>query len=120
MHRSGNYGVNGIRCYWQSQVLVFKLGDRDCDEIYEQYHEGIDELADDVFSIYPNPTHGIFVVETQCFASQPTEYRITNLMGQILMSGTITAETQQIDVTNLPAGMYFITVGDATRKFVVR
>ena len=119
MHRNGNYGVNGIRCYWQSQVLVFKLGDRDCDEIYEQYHEGIDELADDVFSIYPNPTHGILVVETQCFASQPTEYRITNLMGQILMSGTITAETQQIDVTNLPQGMYFISVGDATRKFIV-
>jgi hypothetical protein len=41
-------------------------------------------------------------------------------MGQTLMSGTITAEIQRIDVTNLPQGMYFISVGDMTRKFVVR
>ena len=40
-------------------------------------------------------------------------------MGQTLKIGNITAETQQIDVTNLPQGMYFISVGDATRKFIV-
>ena len=36
------------------------------------------------------------------------------------MTGTIPAENQQIDVSKLPQGMYFITVGGATRKFVVR
>ena len=117
--------MNGIRCYWQSQVLVFKLGDRDCDEIYEQYHDGIEEdgpsTGSETFTIYPNPTHGVLVVETQCLASHPTQtYCISNLMGQTLMTGVITAETQQIDVTNLPQGMYFITVGDMTQKFVVR
>lgn len=125
MQRSGNYVVNGIRCYWQSQVLVFKLGDRDCDEIYEQYHDGIEEdgpsTGSETFTIYPNPTHGVLVVETQCLASHPTQtYCISNLMGQTLMTGVITAETQQIDVTNLPQGMYFITIGDMTQKFVVR
>jgi hypothetical protein len=40
-------------------------------------------------------------------------------MGQTLMRGIITAETQQIDVSNLPQGMYFISVGDVTRKFIV-
>ena len=121
MTRGKNFRVEGIRCHWREGELVFKRGDRDCDEVYQELHDGIDELSDGVFSIYPNPTSGILVVETQCFASQqaPT-YRITNVIGQTLMSGTITTETQQIDVTNLPAGMYFITVGDATRKFVVR
>jgi hypothetical protein len=47
-------------------------------------------------------------------------YRITNLMGQIVLSGNITAETQRIDMTNLPKGMYFITFAGETRKFVVR
>jgi hypothetical protein len=41
-------------------------------------------------------------------------------MGQTLMSGQITAETQQIDVSNLQKGMYFITFAGETRKFVVR
>ncbi len=125
MQRSGNYGVNGIRCYWQSQVLVFKLGDRDCDEIYEQYHEGIEEdgpsTGSGSLTVYPNPTNGILVVETHGRASLQAEtYRISNLMGQTLMTGSIHEETQQIDVTDLPQGMYFISIGDQTRKFVVR
>ena len=48
------------------------------------------------------------------------EYRITNLMGQTLMTGNITSDSQQIDVSNLPQGMYFITIGDTMQKFVVR
>ena len=55
------------------------------------------------------------------FASLPTQtYRITNLMGQTVFTGSLTAETQQIDVSALPQGMYFISVGDNTRKFVVK
>ena len=41
-------------------------------------------------------------------------------MGQTVLTGTIIAENQQIDVSNLPEGMCFITIGDTTRKFVVR
>jgi hypothetical protein len=40
-------------------------------------------------------------------------------MGQTVLSGNITAETQQIDVSGLPEGMYFISIGSETRKFVV-
>jgi hypothetical protein len=47
------------------------------------------------------------------------EYRITNLMGQTLLQGRIDAENQQIDISALPAGMYFISVGEQTVKFVV-
>jgi hypothetical protein len=41
-------------------------------------------------------------------------------MGQTILSGNITNETQQIDVSTLPQGMYFITFAGETRKFVVR
>ena len=119
MTRGKNYRVEGMRCYWRNGELVFKYGDRDCDEVYEELHNGIEE-TEGGFAIYPNPTNGILVVETCHGASLPDRtYRITNLLGQTLMSGTITAETQQIDVTNLPEGMYFITFAGVTRKFVV-
>jgi len=72
-------------------------------------------------TIYPNPTDGVLLVETRHGTSLPDQtYRISNLMGQTLLKGQITAETQQIDVTALPEGMYFITVGETTRKFTVR
>ena len=81
--------------------------------------DGVVELNDDIM-VYPNPTHGILFVETQFIASQTNAYRITNTMGQTLMTGQITGETQQIDVTNLPQGMYFIAIDGVTQKFVVK
>jgi hypothetical protein len=80
-----------------------------------------DEPTDNGYAVYPNPTNGILFVETLHATSLPakTEYRITNLMGQSLLQGHITAEKQQINIDNLPAGLYFITFAGETRKFVV-
>ena len=81
--------------------------------------DGVVELNDDIM-VYPNPTHGILFVETRFIASQTNTYRITNTMGQTLMTGQITGETQQIDVSTLPQGMYFIAIDGVTQKFVVK
>jgi len=120
MNNGDGVRVEGLRCYWVEDELVFKYGDEDCDAIISDLH-GVEENAENQFNVYPNPTNDILFVETHGRASLPNEtYRITNLMGQILLTGQITAENQQIDVSGLPEGMYFITVGDETRKFVVR
>jgi hypothetical protein len=121
--------VEGLRCYWVEDELVFKPGDEDCDAIYDELH-GIEEDGPSTpstgsgtagtFEVYPNPTNGVLFVETHGRASLSNQtYRITNLMGQTVLSGNITAETQQIDVANLPEGMYFITFAGKTLKFVV-
>jgi len=122
MTRGDGYGVIGLRCYWNYGNLLFTgiLRD-DCDAIYVNLHNGLDEPSENGFALYPNPTNGVLFVETRHGTSLPTQtYRITNLMGQTLMTGQITSETEQIDVSGLPDGMYFITVGGTTRKFVVR
>jgi hypothetical protein len=120
MRHGNSYRVEGLRCYWRNGFLKLKYGDKDCDAVYQEYHNAIDESAENQFNIYPNPTNGVLVVETVCTPPLPDQtYRITNLMGQTLMLGNITCETQRIDVTNLPEGMYFITIGDMTSKFVV-
>ena len=120
MIRSKGYRVEGIRCYWREGELVFKYGDKNCDEVYEELHNGLDEPTENVFAIYPNPTDGTLFVQTLRGTSLQAEpYRISNLIGQTLMSGQIAAENQQIDVSSLPKGMYFITVGNTTSKFIV-
>ena len=128
MNRGKGYRVEGIRCYWIDGELVFKNGDRDCDEIYIQLHDGIDEPGENgpstgsgTLTVYPNPANGVLFVETRLIASLPDPtYRITNLMGQTLLQGYITAEKQQINIEKLPAGMYFITYAGETLKFVVK
>ena len=79
------------------------------------------ESQNTVFAVYPNHANGVLFVETQSIASLPVPtYRITNLMGQILLQGNITADCQQINIESLSTGMYFITIGKATQKFVIR
>ena len=125
MDNGDGFRVEGLRCYWIEDELVFKIGDEDCDAIYDELH-GIEEDgpsmdSGNAFTVYPNPTNGVLFVETVCTPSLPDQtYRITNLVGQTVLSGNIIADNQQINVSSLPQGMYFITVGDVTRKFVVR
>ncbi len=119
MTKGKAYRVEGIRCYWREGELVFKYGDRDCDEVYEQIHNGLGEMDDAAFAVYPNPTDGVLFIRTH--AVRPYEgYRITNLIGQTVLSGNINTENQQINVSDLPQGMYFITFAGETRKFIVR
>jgi hypothetical protein len=126
MARSRSFRVDGMRCFWRNGFLVFKYGEKDCDEVFEQYHHGVVEAdTTDGFRVYPNPTNGLLhvvVVETFHETSLPSEYRITNLMGQTLLSGAMlsgaSSRTIPIDVSSLPAGMYFITCGNQTAKFI--
>jgi hypothetical protein len=124
MTRDKNYQVEGLRCYWRNGFLTYKYGDKDCDEVYQEYHNGIEEDGPSTgigtFTIYPNPTNGVLTIQHSSFRIQNSAFRITNLIGQTVQTGSLNAETQQIDVSGLPQGMYFISVGDMTRKFVVR
>ena len=126
MNRGKGYRVEGLRCYWIGDELVYHDGDEDCDAIYAELHNGINEdgpsTGSGTFMVYPNPANNILFVETVCTPSLPdqTAYRITNLMGQTLLQGLISSETQQIDISNLPIGMYFISVDGQTVKFVVK
>ena len=121
MRQGKRFRVEGLRCYWRNGILAYKNGERDCDEVYQQYHNSIVEPVENGFAIYPNPTNDILFVEMRHATLLPDQtYRITNLMGQTLLQGRITAETQQINIEKLPAGLYFISVGEETLKFVVR
>ena len=128
MRRDADFTVNGLRCYWVGDALLYHNGDEDCDAVYSEIH-GIDEdgpsTGSGTFTVYPNPTSGVLTVSVRLPqwdspTMGQTEYQISNLMGQTLLQGRISAETQQIDISTLPAGMYFISVGKQTEKFVVR
>ena len=73
---------------------------------------GVDENEMASFGIYPNPTDGRLTVTAN------GEYRITNLMGQTLMTGHVDGESQQIDVSSFQNGIYFISINGLTKKFV--
>ncbi len=85
----------------------------------------IDENNALEIKVYPNPANGVLFVETRHATSllTDTEYIITNLTGQILSQGNITNETQQIDVSGLTEGLYFVRIqndrGIVTKKISI-
>ncbi len=82
------------------------------------------------FRVFPNPAHDLITVGLpQCDSPTrgQTEYRITNVMGQTLMSGLLNvvetchgASLQQIDVSKIPNGLYFIEIDGMTQKLIVK
>ena len=71
----------------------------------------VNEITMDGLRVYPNPTTDVLHVDIV----NPTIYRISNVMGQILMMGQV---SQTIDVSSLKPGFYFIQVDGMTQKFV--
>ena len=83
--------------------------------LYAQW--GVDDVNVGGFRVYPNPVDDVITVETQSLAPLQ-QYDITNLMGQTLMTGRLDDEKQQINLSEIPAGMYFLRVNGITVKFV--
>jgi hypothetical protein len=126
MTKGDDYRVGGMRCVWQYGQLIIQTTETACDEVYFNFHYDVDETTAERFQVYPNPTSGIITVS----GAQSDEYRIINLQGQTVWSGTSlrgaepNGATKQsnltIDVSSLPNGMYFINVNNQTIKFVKR
>lgn len=68
-------------------------------------------------SIYPNPSSSNITIKNLSF-SNTVNYSITNVSGQLLMSGNMTSSKQKIDVSNLASSVYFLNIGDTTFKVV--
>ncbi len=109
--------TGGQDCVWVDNIVLPPM------EVVLDIEEDGPSTSSGTFSLYPNPTNGILAISVrlpQCDSPKAPTYRITNLMGQTLLTGQIIGQTQQIDVSNLPKGMYFITFAGETQKFVVR
>ena len=83
------------------------------DKIIYSSHESSDALR-----VYPIPTQGVLIVEkTGVPSPQALAYRITNMEGKVLMTGTT---KHQIDVSNLSKGIYLIEIQGIVKKFVIQ
>ena len=69
------------------------------------------------FVLYPNPTHDFMSVYG--LGEGLHRLSIYNIQGHLERS-LLCADRQQIDVSDLPRGVYFVSVGTVTRKLIKR
>ena len=69
--------------------------------------DGIVENPTQKLLVYPNPTTGIFTIDCKNTSLDACGYRIYDVFGKLLISNNLTKESNTIDLSNQPAGIYF-------------
>jgi hypothetical protein len=59
------------------------------------------------FTIYPNPSNGIFNISANGIVPNSTQINIYNTLGQIVLS---TSYSSQIDISSISAGLYILNI----------
>ncbi len=77
----------------------------------------IDENELNLVSVYPNPTNGLFTIELM--NAGQISLLLTDAQGKIITSRTI-QQTENIDITELETGIYFLTVSNDQGEQVLR
>lgn len=96
---------------------VYKLPQNAPDGNYCPAGLQIKESDDALFDIFPNPAKNIITISRNSRSSQPIW--IKNGIGQIVKTIQLESASQQIDISELKSGIYYITLGGSHHKLVV-
>jgi PKD repeat protein len=80
-----------------------------------------DPLADTRFTTFPNPTQGILSLQWE--GAAPEQVQLLDIFGKKLLEQSLSGNSQQIDLRELPDGVYLLQVqtknGAAVRKIIL-
>jgi len=84
---------------------------------------GFDSFNTATFSLYPNPATD--EVEIISKLEGPLDYLVYSINGNLVLDNQIVTSERKIDVSNLPSGLYFVTVStqdgiSSTQKLIVQ
>jgi hypothetical protein len=103
---------NQLVCYGENGIPLYPEGSN-CDFTVDV----VSHSQEDDLLVSPNPSSGIFRMET----SQASSYRVYDLFGRIITQGQLNG-TSELDLTSQPNGIYLISVetenGISTAKLV--
>jgi len=70
-----------------------------------------------ITKVYPNPANNKLLVESTKLSANE-EYNLCNAFGQSVRHGQIIENTERIDVSDLPRGVYYLKFSDSNRHAV--
>ncbi len=62
------------------------------------------------YMIFPNPASDLVFVQRKSDSEVPSTYLLRNVLGAVVKSGMLQSTQNQIDLTNLPAGVYILQI----------
>jgi len=70
--------------------------------------------------IYPNPSIGIFNIHTDMTGESEIAFEVRNLSSHLVHKGFLQTTESVINLTSLPPGMYFLSIGLQNNKIVTK
>ena len=90
------------------------------DIILQQFHNnplGIEDHPLENFTIYPNPSNGLFNINHDFIISE-TPYQITDITGKVIQTGALSGEQTEVNLSEVQSGMYLITASGSTFRLI--
>ena len=76
---------------------------------------GINEISGQAggISVYPNPANSVLNLDFSTFNNEAVQVEITNTVGQVVLSATVSSQYTSLNIQHLNAGLYIIkTIGN--------
>jgi hypothetical protein len=74
----------------------------------------INDINDDIISIFPNPTKTIITIKFEAITLQDIDIKIVNSLGQNVFENTISnyigTLTEKVNLSSFSEGLYFIKI----------
>jgi hypothetical protein len=72
----------------------------------------ISEINEPKIRIYPNPSSSNITVSHNFSSGSSTVLKLTDVLGKLVMSTTLSENSQTVDLSALPKGLYIATISD--------
>jgi hypothetical protein len=112
---AGNSSENLFYSYIDSNpisgISYYRLKQTDFDGKFEYFDmvSITSEVEETNIDVYPNPNNGNFSISIN--SDKDTSYNILDSTGRIVSNGTLNSFDNNIDITNMPKGIYFLKIG---------
>jgi polyhydroxybutyrate depolymerase len=74
----------------------------------------VEESKANKFNVFPNPVSTVLTIESS--DSVPGKYHLESMAGQPLATGEIGSKMTELDLSQFPAGVYFLKIGQQSFK----
>lgn len=104
--------IDGLRCYIQSDTLIYKWSDEPCDTTY--LITGIQHIEENEFSLFPNPANDFIYLnlpDNLLTDAVPLYYRIINSKGHLVTTADISG-VKRVNIGALDSGIYIFQLYD--------
>jgi polyhydroxybutyrate depolymerase len=117
------YKISNWGHVWPTTLSISETGVNASEIIWQFFNKKLQCTSvifakgnDNDLFIYPNPTKSIINISGNY--TKPTNYQIISTVGEIIYNGDITSNKKTIDLSNIPANIYFLKIGNKVNRIV--